>query len=82
MSNENENENENKKVTLNDLCKSCDLVIPEPFLKALEKAYKPEECVFILSQSISTNNKLKLIDPELIDQYIKSKNKFGLIKFR
>ena len=74
--------NEKEKVTLNDLCKSCDLDIPEAFLEALEEAYNPEECVNILSQSISTKNSLKIIDTTLIDHYIKSKNKSGLIRFR
>jgi hypothetical protein len=72
----------NEKVTLNDLCKSCELVIPKPFLEALEIAYTPEECINIISLSIASHNPLKVINPELIEQYIKSKNKFGLIKFR
>ena len=64
-----------KEITLNVLCESCDLVIPEPLLEALEKAYKPEECVKILSKSISTNESLKVINPKLIEQYLKSKKK-------
>ena len=72
----------NEKVTLNDLCRSCGLNIPEPFLEALEEAYKPNECINILSKSISTRKSLEIIDTTLIDQYIKSKNNLGLIRFR
>ena len=72
----------NKTCTLNELCKMHDLIIPGPFLDALEQAYKPEECIQIISKSISTKDNLKVIDPILIDKYIRSKNKFGLIKFR
>jgi hypothetical protein len=63
--------------TLNDLCKSCNLNIPEPILKALEKAYTSDECVIIISKSLSTKKSLKIMNPIVIDQYIKSKNKIG-----
>lgn len=69
-------------ITFNDLCKSCDIIIPEILLNALEAKYTPEECVILLSKTILTNNNLRVINPTLIDKYIKSKNKNGLIKFR
>ena len=60
------------KITLNDLYRSCDIIIPDILLNALESKYTRIECVELLSKIILTNNSLKLIDPNLIDRYIKS----------
>jgi hypothetical protein len=70
----------NDKITLNQLYRMHGIIIPEPFLGALEKAYTPEECIKLLSVSISTSKNLKVIDPELINKYIKPKNNLGLLK--
>ena len=75
-------ENDDIKITLNDLYKSCNIIIPEILLNALEAKYTPIECVKLLSKIIVSNNNLKIIDPDLIDKYIKSKNKYSLINFR
>jgi len=72
----------NNKITFNDLCKSCDIVIPPNIINSLETKYKPIECVKILSTLNLSNNNLRIIDANLIDQYIKSKSKNNLIRFR
>ena len=72
--------NNNIKITLNDLYKSCGIIIPEILLNALETKYTPLECVELLSKIVLDNNSLKIIDSNLIDEYIKSNNR--LIKFR
>jgi hypothetical protein len=73
---------DNEKITFNELCKSCNVIVPEIFLDAIELKYTPVECVQLLSKIILTNDSLNIIDPNLIDKYILSKNKNGLIKFR
>ena len=60
------------KITLNDLYRSCDIIIPEILLNALESKYTRIECVELLSKIILTSKSLKIIDPNLIDRYIKS----------
>ena len=70
------------KITLNDLYKSCDIIIPEILLEALEAKYTPRECIELLSKINLTNINLKIIDSNLIEKYIESKNKPGLIRFR
>ena len=65
---------DNEKISFNDLCKSCDLLIPKPFLDAIEKKYKPEECINILTKSLSSNESLKVIEPILLKKYINSNN--------
>lgn len=69
-----------ENITLDELCKMYDIIIPKPFLEALEKAYTPERCIYILSKSIIINQNIKIIDPNLIDKYLKPKNK--ITKFR
>jgi hypothetical protein len=59
------------KITLNDLYRSCDIIIPEILLNALESKYTRIECIELLSKIVLTNDKLKIIDPKLIDIYIK-----------
>ncbi len=70
------------KITFYDLCKSCNVNIHEIFLDAIESKYTPIECVQLLSKIVLTNENLIIIDSHLIDKYIKSKNKNGLIRFR
>jgi len=52
------------------------------FLDAIESKYTPLECIQLLSKIILTNDNFYIIDPNLIDKYIRSKNKNGLIRFR
>ena len=52
------------------------------FLDAIKSRYKPIECVQLLSKIVLTKYNLIIIDSNLIDRYIKSKNKYGLIRFR
>ena len=71
---------EDTKITLIDLYKSCNIIIPDILLNALEAKYTPQECVELLSKITLTNKNLKIIDSNLIEKYIESKNKPDLIK--
>ena len=69
------------KITFDELCKSCDIILPKVIIDALEAKYTPEECIELLSKINLSNDNLKIIDTNLIDKYIKSK-KNSLIRFR
>lgn len=73
---------DNDKITFNELCLSCNVIVPQIFLDAIESKYTPTECVQLLSKIVLTNNSLNIINSNLIDKYIISKNKNGLIRFR
>lgn len=62
-----------EKITFNELCKLGNINVPQIFLDAIKSKYTPIECVQLLSEIILTND-------NLIDKYIISKNKNGLIK--